>query len=87
MSAALREKPLQYTRLDVKITNGAMHKNTPQPKNKSTTEPQGSADEHAPIEQASGAPVRGAVPEQGGSLGLDPTRYGDWECNGRCIDF
>ncbi len=19
--------------------------------------------------------------------GLDPTRYGDWEMNGRCIDF
>lgn len=22
-----------------------------------------------------------------GSKGLDPTRYGDWEKNGRCIDF
>jgi hypothetical protein len=25
--------------------------------------------------------------EQGGRGGLDPTRYGDWEKNGRCIDF
>ena len=25
--------------------------------------------------------------EVGGTLGLDPTRYGDWEKNGRCIDF
>ena len=25
--------------------------------------------------------------ESGGRDGLDPTRYGDWEKNGRCIDF
>lgn len=25
--------------------------------------------------------------EYGGRNGLDPTRYGDWEKNGRCIDF
>ncbi|WP_244150149.1 DUF1674 domain-containing protein [Xanthomonas sacchari] len=23
----------------------------------------------------------------GGRGGLEPTRYGDWEKNGRCIDF
>lgn len=27
------------------------------------------------------------VPEFGGRGGLEPTRYGDWEKNGRCIDF
>jgi len=28
------------------------------------------------------------VAEIGGrASGLDPTRYGDWELNGRCIDF
>ena len=26
-------------------------------------------------------------PEQGGPTGPEPTRYGDWEKNGRCIDF
>ena len=26
-------------------------------------------------------------PEIGGRPGPDPTRYGDWEKNGRCIDF
>ena len=31
-------------------------------------------------------PPRAAV-EIGGRKGLDPTRYGDWEKNGRCIDF
>lgn len=38
-----------------------------------------------------GAPVPTAVPsvvEIGGrEAGPDPTRYGDWEKNGRCIDF
>ena len=33
------------------------------------------------------ADERPAVPESGGREGLDPTRYGDWEKNGRCIDF
>ena len=28
-----------------------------------------------------------AAPETGGRGGLEPTRYGDWEKNGRCIDF
>ena len=26
-------------------------------------------------------------PETGGPKGLEPTRYGDWERNGRCYDF
>ncbi len=28
-----------------------------------------------------------ATREVGGRDGLEPTRYGDWEKNGRCIDF
>ena len=32
--------------------------------------------------------VSGQAPREiGGRGGLDPTRYGDWEKNGRCIDF
>lgn len=27
------------------------------------------------------------APEIGGRNGPDPTRYGDWEKNGRCVDF
>lgn len=27
------------------------------------------------------------VEELGGPKGLDPTRFGDWSVNGRCIDF
>ncbi|MGE4218626.1 MAG: DUF1674 domain-containing protein [Alphaproteobacteria bacterium] len=26
-------------------------------------------------------------PEIGGPQGLEPTRYGDWEKSGRCVDF
>lgn len=25
--------------------------------------------------------------EIGGREGLDPVRYGDWEVNGKCVDF
>ncbi|MCC7198332.1 MAG: DUF1674 domain-containing protein [Gammaproteobacteria bacterium] len=32
-------------------------------------------------------PVRPAVREVGGPQGPEPTRYGDWEKAGRCIDF
>ncbi|MCL6619799.1 MAG: DUF1674 domain-containing protein [Thermomonas hydrothermalis] len=34
------------------------------------------------------APVPPPPPREiGGRQGPDPTRYGDWEKNGRCIDF
>lgn len=42
---------------------------------------------------ATAEPVTGATPtaprppEVGGRPGPEPTRYGDWEKNGRCIDF
>ncbi len=26
-------------------------------------------------------------PESGGRGGLEPTRYGDWEIKGKCVDF
>ena len=33
------------------------------------------------------APAAPAPVEIGGRAGPEPTRYGDWEKNGRCIDF
>lgn len=39
--------------------------------------------EHAKSEGAGNKRPR----EVGGREGPDPTRYGDWEKNGRCIDF
>jgi len=38
-----------------------------------------------PAEPAPPAPIR--PKEVGGRDGPEPTRYGDWEKNGRCIDF
>ena len=32
-------------------------------------------------------PAAGQAVEIGGRGGPEPTRYGDWEKNGRCIDF
>ncbi|MEZ5589463.1 MAG: DUF1674 domain-containing protein [Gammaproteobacteria bacterium] len=33
------------------------------------------------------APESEPAAEIGGPKGPEPTRYGDWEKNGRCIDF
>ena len=38
-------------------------------------------------EPAGIAATGGAAVEVGGRDGPEPTRYGDWEKNGRCIDF
>jgi hypothetical protein len=38
-----------------------------------------------PIGQPAAAPP--APRELGGREGPDPTRFGDWELRGRCIDF
>jgi hypothetical protein len=49
-----------------------------------TNELAGHADSAAPAS----TPGKAEPPrELGGRGGLDPTRYGDWEKNGRCIDF
>ncbi|HJR10480.1 MAG TPA: DUF1674 domain-containing protein [Rhodanobacteraceae bacterium] len=38
----------------------------------------------APVAPPASAPRERPTPE---GDALDPTRYGDWEKNGRCIDF
>ena len=47
--------------------------------------------ESVPVTQAGGPqPVPAKTPpprEIGGRDGPEPTRFGDWEKNGRCIDF
>jgi hypothetical protein len=43
--------------------------------NTSRLEPQGTSATH-PLQE-----------EIGGFSGPEPTRYGDWEKNGRCVDF
>ena len=34
-----------------------------------------------------GIKLQEAVTEINGPRGLEPTRYGDWESKGRCVDF
>ena len=55
--------------------------------------PAAAVSETAPAETpAAGAPERPEPPKQppgeiGGPRGLEPTRFGDWECKGRGSDF
>jgi hypothetical protein len=42
----------------------------------------------APAPTAATPPAAPAKPKEiGGRQGPDPTRYGDWEKDGRCVDF
>ncbi|HEY0901857.1 MAG TPA: DUF1674 domain-containing protein [Micavibrio sp.] len=41
---------------------------------------------HAEISQAD-KPQPDQPIEKGGRKGPEPTRYGDWELNGKCVDF
>jgi len=43
-----------------------------------------------PVAVATGPPPAASIArprELGGRAGPEPTRFGDWEKNGRCIDF
>jgi hypothetical protein len=41
----------------------------------------------APPAEAALVAAAKAPPENGGREGPEPTRFGDWELRGRCIDF
>lgn len=45
------------------------------------------ATEAKDVMTSSNLPIESHSIEIGGRGGLDPVRYGDWEKNGRCIDF
>lgn len=54
-----------------------------QPSSREPSEPKPEAATERPErDSAEGMPA-----ETGGPNGPEPTRYGDWEKNGRCIDF
>jgi hypothetical protein len=40
-----------------------------------------------PTPEMPAAVAKATIPETGGPAGPDPTRFGDWERAGRCIDF
>ena len=50
-------------------------------------ERQPNASEQDSVPDSPPAPPALPEPEVGGRDGPEPTRYGDWEKNGRCIDF
>jgi hypothetical protein len=50
--------------------------------------PQQHLPESPPVDAVPSAPEAAPRPREiGGREGPDPTRYGDWEKGGRCIDF
>lgn len=57
----------------------------------SARDPENKADPDAPEAESTKDDTRSEDPQRpreiGGRGGLDPTRYGDWEKAGRCIDF
>nr|WP_083489704.1 DUF1674 domain-containing protein [Stenotrophomonas ginsengisoli] len=52
-----------------------------------TPTPETTPDTAVNDQQDSTVPKPEVATEVGGRGGLDPVRYGDWEKNGRCIDF
>lgn len=59
------------------------HDHTPEPGSATADTPASSSQDTSPSE-----PDPALRPKEiGGRKGPDPTRYGDWEKNGRCIDF
>ena len=67
------------------VTKSIKHKNKnrpePMPKRTVDGDRMGDSSQRAPTDSGT------MVPETGGPAGPEPTRYGDWEKNGRCIDF
>lgn len=61
--------------------------NKPTPKSEKPPAGPADANEHdsAPVDDAGGA--KAGDDGAGAATRPDPTRYGDWEKNGRCIDF
>ena len=58
-----------------------------QPESTESRSPTGEAEASVPAQPQSAASDAQAPREIGGREGPDPTRFGDWEKNGRCIDF
>ncbi|HEV3175148.1 MAG TPA: DUF1674 domain-containing protein [Stellaceae bacterium] len=59
-----------------------MPKTQPTPKTAPTSVESAVAPPAKPADKSTQKPV-----EIGGPAGPEPTRYGDWEVNGRCTDF
>jgi len=60
---------------------------TSDPRNASAPQGTPQAPSDAQPEAAAIAVTAAKAAETGGPAGPEPTRYGDWERKGRCIDF
>jgi len=58
-----------------------------QPESTESGSPTGEAEASVPAQPQPAGSAAQAPREIGGREGPDPTRFGDWEKNGRCIDF
>jgi hypothetical protein len=58
-----------------------------QPESTESPSPTGEAEASVPAQPQPAGSDAQAPREIGGRAGPDPTRFGDWEKNGRCIDF
>jgi hypothetical protein len=52
-----------------------------------SNEPKADGPAEGEIPETPDAPRARPAKEIGGRGGPDPTRFGDWEKNGRCVDF
>ncbi len=72
------------------VSAGCADSDDPQPRagdaDSSSSPDDGQGADDSPMASDLALPVAGPR-ELGGRDGLEPTRYGDWEKNGRCIDF
>jgi hypothetical protein len=49
--------------------------------------PEDKKDKSAVKDSLSATEPKSKIPETGGRGGLDPSRFGDWEIAGKCVDF
>jgi len=76
----------QHQKSDTETDNTA--KNTNQSPNTGTGTDKKKPEQISPEQNSKGSRTESEQPaEHGGPKGLEPTRYGDWEQNGRCTDF
>jgi hypothetical protein len=74
----VRDEPIWQTRRPIMI---------PTQDEQPVTNPAPAVPDSAPQPAASVRPPQPVPREIGGRDGPEPTRYGDWEKAGRCIDF
>ncbi|MEC8462712.1 MAG: DUF1674 domain-containing protein [Pseudomonadota bacterium] len=76
----MKRTQLMATKNDDQIEETSSEGDGPEPSADTKSNTKGEEQENLSKEQEGKTEIAGRE-------GLDPTRYGDWEINGRCIDF